>query len=470
MLKPDKKRFRGGIQKGMVAKDEEATLIEDNLRFASEYLSRKYASRGLIRKKKLSPDEIPGGIGACEPDGGLWYYNGRLVAAFESKKQDVRGNAIERWFKNNYICVSINLNVNYVTFCSGDGSRKGEVVEKTLNVAHPKGFDVYNPNGNSCYLSENGFSQDRILRIMETVFNEILEGKFMKPIFTWAGGKGKLLKHYEPYMPEKIESYCEPFFGGGAMFGYVMNIYSPKNVWINDVNESVMNIYKSIRDDKDVFVSVVDGLQAKYIPMSKEDRKSFYFDVRHQHAYDYESWSKVKEAGVLYFLMKTGFNGIYQVNKNTNGRYGTPSGLLNQTHSVYDRQLIEHWSAILQNVNIMSGDWKDCATSADPKSFFFLDPPYRDSFADYSNSFNDDMLSDLLDFADTCETVMLSNRDDDNWFSKNKRSMNHIHIDVTYTAGRRKLTEDGYEAKSAREILLYRTGRAPQKKITDFFV
>ena len=42
-----------------------------------------------------------------------------------------------------------------------------------------------------------------------------------KPLFIWAGGKNKMLKHYIPILPSPLEmdikSYVEPFFGGGAI-------------------------------------------------------------------------------------------------------------------------------------------------------------------------------------------------------------------------------------------------------------
>ena len=40
----------------------------------------------------------------------------------------------------------------------------------------------------------------------------------MKPLFMWAGGKKKLLKKYEPHLPQDFDTYVEPFLGGGAMF------------------------------------------------------------------------------------------------------------------------------------------------------------------------------------------------------------------------------------------------------------
>ena len=280
----------------------------------------------------------------------------------------------------------------------------------------------------------------------------------MKPLFIWAGGKTKVLKHYAPFMPTAFETYYEPFFGGGAMFVHVMNTYQPKNVVINDINSDVINIYKAIKTDLSEFQQRLDSLESQYLPLSKEDRKKFYFDTRHLHAWNYQEWSPTFEAATLYFLMKTGFNGIYQLNKNTNGRYGTPAGLLNQKDKVYDRDVLKWWHDALQNVTIKSGDWKD-AVENDPNGFFFFDPPYRDSFADYGNGFGDDALTSLLDFADAQNLVFVANRADDDWFDDQSRSMQVHYFDITYTAGRRKKTEEGFTAKKAREILLYKTDR-----------
>lgn len=280
----------------------------------------------------------------------------------------------------------------------------------------------------------------------------------MKPLFIWAGGKTKVLKHYAPFMPTAFETYYEPFFGGGAMFIHVMNTYQPKNVVINDINDDVVNIYKAIKTDLTEFQQRLDSLESQYLPLSKDDRKKFYFDTRHLHAWNYQEWSKTYEAATLYFLMKTGFNGIYQLNKNTNGRYGTPAGLLNQKDKVYDRDVLNWWHNALQNVTIKSGDWKD-AVENDPNGFFFFDPPYRDSFADYGNGFGDEALTSLLDFADAQNLVFVANRADDDWFDDQSRSMQVHYFDITYTAGRRKKTEDGFAAKKAREILLYKTDR-----------
>jgi len=279
----------------------------------------------------------------------------------------------------------------------------------------------------------------------------------MKPLFIWAGGKNKMLKHYKPFMPKTVNTYCEPFFGGGAMYIHIVEKYAPKELIINDVNSDIVRIYKTIKSDCDNFISILDELSQEYLPLTKADRKKYYYSLRHKHAYDYVFWDNTKEAAVLYFLMKTGFNGIYQVNKNTNDRYGTPSGLLNQKTEVYDKQVVEWWNKSLQNTQIFSGDWKDCVSYVEDKdnNFVFLDPPYRGSFTSYGQEFSDDHQNKLLDYVRSNKKsyVFLCNRDIEDGFYDNTGLVIN-KFPVTYTAGRRKKTDDGFEAKPATELLI----------------
>ena len=289
-----------------------------------------------------------------------------------------------------------------------------------------------------------------------------------KPLYMWAGGKKKMIKYYRPIFPSRlilpIDSYVEPFFGGGAMFIHIMEQYRPKDVHINDINADIMSIYRCVRDDYDNFLKRVIYLEQQYLPKSKEDRRKFYNDTRHDHAFSYKNWSKTEESATLYFLMKTGFNGIYQINQNTGGRYGTPPGLMNQKDKVFDRDIVKWWNHVLQGVHITSGDWK--SNTRDTKdAFYFFDPPYRSSFADYGNKFGDDELIELIEFANSKDKSFVCNRDSgDGWFEKHKMGMTIEKFDITYTAGRRKKEtvkdekgkdKDIYHAKKAKEVLLW---------------
>ena len=278
----------------------------------------------------------------------------------------------------------------------------------------------------------------------------------MKPLFIWAGGKTRLLKHYAPHWPKDVRTYSEPFFGGGAVFIYMINNYDLDEVWINDVNKDLINIYETVKSDVTYFITLLDKYSNEYLPLKKEDRKTYYFDLRQENAYDFENWNNIQQAAALYFLMKTGFNGIWQINKNTNGRFGTPSGLLNQKDKVYDKDNVLEWHNAFHSmkVNLSSKDWSEVPLG----DFTFYDPPYRGSFTSYGTSFPDSETTKLVEVTKNNDNVWLTNRDIGDGFFDDIAGCDKISFDVTYTAGRRKKHEDGtFTAKKATEILLKKT-------------
>ena len=167
--------FKGGIQNGTVATDARARKMDNYCKELRESVFANFKSEDLTVQKKLNQNQIPGGIGACEPDGGAWFYKGILIAVFEGKKQQNRGNAIERWFKNNFICRSINPQVSYVTFATGEGAKADGTIGKALNIAHLNGFNKYVPGGNSCFMNEDTIDKDEMNGIMHEVILERME-------------------------------------------------------------------------------------------------------------------------------------------------------------------------------------------------------------------------------------------------------------------------------------------------------
>lgn len=166
-----------GIQLGQVATDAKAEKLDTQCKVATtkvlDVLKSKYGY-DITMQKKLRQDQIPGGIGACAPDGNLWFYKGKLIAAFEAKKQQNLGNAIERWYKNNFICRAINPEMSYVTFTCGEGAVIGGVIHKALAVAHLDGFDKHVPKKNTCFMKTDGFTDEEVAAVMlETITSQL---------------------------------------------------------------------------------------------------------------------------------------------------------------------------------------------------------------------------------------------------------------------------------------------------------
>ena len=263
------------------------------------------------------------------------------------------------------------------------------------------------------------------------------------------------------------DTFVEPFFGGGAMMVHVYkNNPTVKKFVMNDINPEIVGLYTAIKTDVAKFIARMDVLQAQYLPLSKEDRKKFYYDLRKEYTTNWSQWNRTDEAATLYFLMKTGFNGIWQTNQQSNGRFATPSGLLNQTTKCYDKDNVQEWHVFLQKVDIYCGDWSACVSQIEGTAFYFMDPPYRDSFTQYGQVFNDAAHIQLIDFCKQADLnghfVFYCNRDaGDTFYTDNQGQLEIGYYGVTYTAGRRKQNKDddgaitSQTAKQAREILLY---------------
>ena len=296
----------------------------------------------------------------------------------------------------------------------------------------------------------------------------------MKPLYMWAGGKNKMIPKYMekgkiPY--SGYDTYVEPFFGGGAMMIHIAEKNPDiKRFVLNDVNPEIVGLYRAIKEDVVGFMGYCDELCLQYLPLDKAGRKIFYYEIRELYTKHYHDWGYIKEAGYLYFLMKTAFNGIFQSMKGCDGRFATPSGLLNQKDSVYDSENVMLWHKFLQKVDIYSGDWKECVSNIEGRAFYFFDPPYRDSFTQYGQVFGDDAHRDLIEYSKAVDAdghyVLYCNRDSgDTFYTDNQGSLGIEYFPVTYTAGRRKktitATGDMFEAKPATEILLYSSSISP---------
>lgn len=286
---------------------------------------------------------------------------------------------------------------------------------------------------------------------MTTVQNKI------PPIYMYAGGKTKLLKKYEEVFPDikKFDNYVEPFFGGGAVWGWVLS-HKKMNTHIGDVNSELMGMLQHVASNRKGFISRVTKISDTYLKLPTDKRKEWYYDLRKKY------WNKPDPA-TLFILMRLGFNGIWQTCKDSKGLFGTPAGLLNHKNreQIFLEEKINKWADALQTVsqwNINSYEFMTIPEGN--KTLVYLDPPYRDSFTTYGTGFSDEdqiVLSHWMrSLIEKGNKVILANRcvEGDRFFEKLLEDVCDFHyFDVVYTAGRRKKVEGGHEAKPAVEFI-----------------
>jgi DNA adenine methylase len=178
-----------------------------------------------------------------------------------------------------------------------------------------------------------------------------------KPFLKWAGGKRQLLKHLRTFVPRSYDRYFEPFLGGGALFFDL----KPKKGMLSDVNPELVNCYVVVRDHVEELIRVLRD--------HRHEAKHFYA-VRKT---DPCTLSSVERAARTIFLNKTGFNGLYRVNRS--GQFNVPFGRYAKP-KICDADNLRACSAVLANVQVLVRDFADAVAGAKRGDFVYFDPPY----------------------------------------------------------------------------------------------
>ena len=246
----------------------------------------------------------------------------------------------------------------------------------------------------------------------------------VKPFVKWAGGKSQLLNDIRAKYPSKIEKYCEPFVGGGAVLLDVLVNFQPKEVLINDINAELANTYSQIKNNVDELIKILSEMQDSFWAKNDDDRKDMYLSKRGRFndlKVNGDEQINLEKAALFIFLNKTCFNGLYRVNRK--GLFNVPMGKY-KNPPICDSENLRLISRLLKNVQIKCGDYSECADFIDENTFVYIDPPYRPltataSFTSYSeNEFGDKQQIDLGKFVDKISAkgakVLISNSDPKN--------------------------------------------------------
>lgn len=245
-----------------------------------------------------------------------------------------------------------------------------------------------------------------------------------KPFVKWVGGKSQLLEEIRKKYPQKIEKYCEPFVGGGAVLFDVLQKFQPKEILINDINKELINTYCQVKDNCEDLILQLKRLEENYINSTQEEQKILFHEKRNRYntiKIDDKDFENLEKAALFIFLNKTCFNGLYRVN--SKGLFNVPMGTY-KNPKICNENNLRAVSEKLQKVTITCGDYSQCANFIDENTFVYIDPPYRPltttaSFTSYSeNEFGDKQQIELGEFVDKIAAkgakVVVSNSDPKN--------------------------------------------------------
>jgi len=223
----------------------------------------------------------------------------------------------------------------------------------------------------------------------------------VRPLLKWAGGKRQLIPALEPYYPASFHRYLEPFLGSGAVFFNLAStgVLDGRLVKLSDVNADLIGCYRVVRDQTE---AVIDALRA----LEREHRRGgddCYYDVRDNRfnpararlmaesdgcGRTAAARYPVSLAAMLIFLNRTGFNGLFRLNRL--GEFNVPAGRY-LAPRICDHEHIHAVADVLRRrgVTIEHRGFEEALQEAESGDFVYCDPPYAplsrtSSFASYT--------------------------------------------------------------------------------------
>jgi DNA adenine methylase len=183
-----------------------------------------------------------------------------------------------------------------------------------------------------------------------------------RPPIKWAGGKRQLLPELRKALPAKWRHYYEPFIGGGALFFDLRASGWTGAATLGDANERLVRTYIGVRDSVETVIELLK--KTRY-------DKTFYLRERARNPDLFGDDAEI--AAWFIYLNKTGFNGLYRVNRR--GEFNVPFGR-HDNPLICDDINLRACAKALCKTKFVIGDFEKTLKSAETGDLVYCDPPY----------------------------------------------------------------------------------------------
>nr|WP_281350119.1 DNA adenine methylase [Alkalibaculum sporogenes] len=205
----------------------------------------------------------------------------------------------------------------------------------------------------------------------------------MKSPISWVGGKSRMIKKLLPMIPDH-KGYVEVFGGAGwLLFGKEASKWEV----LNDYDSNLMNFWWVVKNCPDQLIESFN-----FTLISRETFMQ-YKEIYKQNEYE----DCIERAHIFYYLVKAGFGSSI-----VNPSFGTAKGKSNLNIDKIHDDILNTYER-LKRVTIENKSFEDIIRIYDsPETFFFMDPPYRNT-CDYPvGHFTDEQ---YIKLAELCKSM-----------------------------------------------------------------
>lgn len=279
----------------------------------------------------------------------------------------------------------------------------------------------------------------------------------MNPIFSYMGSKKAHCDWIFSNINVGDKRLVEPFAGSCTV-----SLYSEKeNVWINDRNHFITDIFSAIQSNYEEFYKELYKMSEEYY--STDNPKEYYINVRKHYSIEKDI---LKKSVQEFFLLVAGFNSLIRFNKK--GIWSVAFGqcyIKNCTKknfpicNTYTLEYLKSIQEMIKNWKITNIDYIDVIKNCNPKTdFLYCDPPYLTSkestyFRDWTEQDTINLSIALREFSDKGGKFAMSecfNKKEPNYTKLLQDSFSFCKI----LQKESNFTICGKEAKNISEILI----------------
>lgn len=191
-----------------------------------------------------------------------------------------------------------------------------------------------------------------------------------QPVIKWTGSKRTQSEKIVERFPKEIDTYYEPFVGGGSIFRQLTHSDIKVNKFVcSDINKDLITLWQTIKDDPEFLSKTYRYMWKELNKDSNIERKKEYYNTIR------ERCNVQHLPQDFLFISRTTVNGLIRYNKSgnlNNSFHLTRNGIEPNTL----KKIIFDWSNILNEKNVcFHCDTYENIVGND-HDLIYLDPPY----------------------------------------------------------------------------------------------
>lgn len=212
----------------------------------------------------------------------------------------------------------------------------------------------------------------------------------MLPIIKYTGSKRSQAKNIVDLFPKKINTYYEPFIGGGSILGELLQ---RKDIIVDtyicsDINSDLINLWNVIKYTPNVLFDEYNRMWHELKVLNGEDKKQYYYQVR-------ERLNKEHNPIDFFFITRTTTNGLIRYNKKgefNNSFHFSRDGIKPENL----KPILLEWSYLLNKYNVLFLHMDYKTIFSNKNDLMYLDPPYFNTKGMYFGNINYDYFIEWL--------------------------------------------------------------------------